>query len=266
MDDMKEREQRAIPMSGQICMTTRVAHVNITNFRFVDHENGSKTEVPDFSVSEDYTQHYCLDTASSHYEVSFAYCRENGGTARHLEGSSSFELEFAKTDGENKFTWVFDGWQRLTSVSGFRNGHCADLGLYEFESVRDKVHEAKLCVDGNRIQTYIDGKLYCDHVCKSGINDISYSAVKNKDGTVIVKLVNPENLEKAVHIHMDVGNAGFREDVEVSLMAGFALKDRNSLEEPQLVVPTETNCKWDGDVLTYILPPYSLAVLRFGAR
>lgn len=265
-DDMEEGEPAAISLSGRICMVTRTADVDIQKFCFEDHETGNRIEIPEFKISKDATQYHCLDTASSHYEITFRYCKNNGGVAQNLEGSNGFELVFAQRDNDNRFTWVFDGWQRLTSVNGFRGGHCADLGLYEFESVRGKVHEAKLVVDGSKIQTYIDGKLYCDHICKSRIEELSYSAVKEESGTVIVKLVNPENCEKMVHIHMDADDGGFQEEVNVSLMTGFALKDRNSFEEPELVVPTECKCEWDGAVLSYRLPGHSLAVLRIGTK
>lgn len=216
---------------------------------------------------EEVKRHNCLDTASSHYQVTFRYCKRNGGLSQDLEGLNSFGLEFARRDEKNKLVWTIDGWQRLTSVNGVCGGYEADMGLYEFESVMNQIHEAKLLVEGNRIQTYLDGKLYCDHVCKNPVPEaLYYSAVKDRDDTVIVKLVNPEDQVKTVNIHVDTPENVFSEEMSISLMAGFSLDERNSFEEPKRVAPVESVDKWNGKIFTYSLLEHSLAVLRFPAN
>lgn len=266
-DDSVVSDVTGIDFSGKIQFVTERAHVDIKNFCYTDNETGKTERVADFSISAEEKNHFCLSASGSSYQITFQFCRRNGGLARNLEGVNSFELEFAGKDEENKFTWMFDGWQRLTLVNGFVDGHCADLGLYEFESEKDRTHEAKLVVEGGRIRTYIDGKPYCDHHCKKPVpGRIYYSAVKEADGTVNVKAVNPENGERRIRITLQAGERAFSEQVRLVLMSGFSLDDRNSLENPKLVSPTELLCEWDGEAFEYRLPAYSFAVMQFRAK
>lgn len=260
------KRRMPVSLSGRIRMVTKAAEVDILNFDFWDLETGRQISLPGFSLSKEKGQYDCLSTDSTHYQISFRYCKKKGGVAQNLEGLRSFELQFAETDERNKYTWIIDGWQRLTSVQCFCGGHSADMGLDEFESVRGRIYEAVLKVDGNHIRTFIDGKAYCDHVCREQIEEISYSAVKEMSGDVIMKLVNPWEEEKAVRISMNGTEAAFETEVKLFLMSGYALSARNSFENPRLVSPRELTCMWDGKVLDYRVPGCSLVVIRFTAK
>lgn len=265
--EMAVSGEKSIDFSGKVQFSTERARVDITDFYYTDCETGKTEHVEDFSISEEEKKHFCMSASGSSYQITFRFCRRNGGLARNLEGTNGFELEFARKDEYNKFTWVFDGWQRLTSVNGFVNGHCADLGLYEFESEKDREHEAKLVVEGGRIRTYIDGTPYCDHTCKMPVpGKVYYSAVKERNGTVNVKAVNPEAGERLIRIALKSGEKVFSEKVKLVLMSGYELDDRNSLENPKRVSPTEMLCEWDGEAFEYRLPGNSFTIMQFRAK
>lgn len=136
------------------------------------------------------------------------------------------------------------------------------MGLYLFESKLDTKYQAKLVVKNGVVQTYIDGVLYCNHrVRTSEAESLYYSAVKETDGIVIVKVVNVQDAEKQIHIELE----GMRKfvSVKIAAMENFELEDTNSLEEPQKVSPTEKELPCMGNSLHYVLPGHSFAVLRF---
>ncbi len=265
--DTETPDKTAMDFSGKIQFVTERAQVDITDFCYTDCETGVTEKAENFSISREDKKHFCLSAFGSNYQITFKFCRRNGGLAKNLEGTSCFELEFAGKDEENKFTWIFDGWQRLTLINAFVNGHCADLGLYEFESEKNKVHEAKLIVEGNRIRTYIDGVTYCDHICKKPVpGRIYYSAVKESNGTVNVKAVNPETEERLVRITLTTEENVFSDKVKLVVMSGFLLEDRNSFENPMLVSPAEMLCEWDGKAFEYRLAGNSFAIMQFQVK
>lgn len=263
-DDNLPAAKGEIPqLSGEISFNTRQAEVEITGFCFKDMESGKQKEIADFELSADHAYQKCLDTESCHYEISFHFCKRNGNTSGNLNGAYSFELGFAGRDEKNGIKWTIDGWQRLTSLRGIYNGYDCDMGLYFFASERDRVYEARLLVENGQVKTYIDGQEYCSHICRSAEPDeLYYSAVKENDGTVIVKAVNAQEEAKELNITLH-GKEGQCRRVEILAMEGYRPEDRNSFEEPQKVVPVEKAHGMNGNKTRYMLPGNSMAVLRF---
>lgn len=261
-DDLPVREKEAPGLSGAVAFRTGKADVEITGFCFTDKERGTQEGIPDFGLSAEHAYHKCLDTGSSHYEISFRFRKRNGNTSGNLNGAYSFELEFAGRDEQNRLGWNIDGWQRLTALRGFCKGSECDMGLHFFASERERTYEARLSVDGNHVRTYIDGAKYCDHVCRSAEpEEVYYSAVKEEDGSVIVKAVNAKAEGKELEILLR-GDEKFN-IVEVIAMEGFRPEERNSFEEPRRVVPANRTENLAGNQFRYVLQGNSFAVMVF---
>lgn len=261
-DNLVRKEKEAPLLHGEIALSTNQACIDVKKFQFTDHESGIVKELPGSELSSQCRQIKYLNTASSHYEVVFQFCKKNGSRSGNLSGSYSFDLEFARRDEQNKLKWTIDGWQRLTCLKGLYQGFDCDMGLYFFEAEKDRVYEARLLVDGSCVKTFINGKEYCSHICRTPEpEELYYSAVKEKDGTVIVKAVNAENTPKAIQINLQ----GDRQldHVQITAMAGFRLDDRNSFEKPEKVAPAVKQELLHGNSYRYILPEHSLAVLCF---
>lgn len=262
-DDFSVREKEAPKLSGTIAFRTKQADVEIRGFRFTDLENGNQETMQDFILSADSPYQKCLDTKSGCYEISFSFRKRNGNTSGNLNGAYSFDLEFARRDEKNMLKWTIDGWQRLTSLRGIYKGHDCDMGLHFFESECGRIYEARILVKDGQVRTYIDGKEYGSHTCRSAEpENLYYSAVKKKDGTVIVKVVNAQEEIKNVKIVLH-GEDEVRKRVDILAMEGYQLEDRNSFEEPRRVVPVDKSSGMDGNEFAYRLPGNSMAVLRF---
>lgn len=263
-DNITEKDKETPALSGEIAMGTGSACVDIYDIRFVDLRNGTVKELQDFNLSPEHVRHSCMETDSDQYELSFSFCKRNGNTAGNLNGKYGFQVEFAVRDEKNKLMWTIDGWQRLTSLKGMYQGSDCDMGLYFFETEKDRTYQARLLVEKNHVRTFIDGKEYCSHFCKSAEPDtLYYSAVKEQDGTVTVKAVNAERDAKLLHIELQ--GEGTWQEVEVLAMEGYKLDDCNSFEQAEQVVPVQGNGYLEENCYSYSLPAESMAVMRFKA-
>lgn len=262
-DNLPAKVSEIPQLSGEISFHTRQAEVEITGFCFRDMESGKQENITDFKLSADHTYEKCLNTKSCHYEISFCFRKRNGNTSGNLNGVYSFELRFAGKDEKNVIKWTIDGWQRLTSLGGIYNGYDCDMGLHFFASERERVYEARLLVEYGQVRTYIDGQEYCNHICKSAEPDeLYYSAVRENDGTVIVKAVNAQEETKELNITFH-GNEEQWKSVDILAMEGYQLQDRNSFENPRKVVPVEKTQGMEGNKFQYKLPGNSMVVLHF---
>lgn len=232
------RSQKVPSLKGEVSLDTSRADVEVTDFLVEkkDEEN---------------------------YTISFCFEKKSGGTAQDLNGVNSFCLSFAKQDEQNKLTWNFDGWQRLTSLGGVYQGKECDMGLYFLEIERNHVYRAKLTVENGMITAWIDGKAVLSHKVRSvEAEDLYYSAVKDADGSVILKLVNAEPEEKEITVSLNDTEKVFS-SVAISAMEHFSLDERNSLDDPCRVSPAERQQAVEGNLFTYLLPGNSFTVLRF---
>ncbi len=131
--------------------------------------------------------------------------------------------------------------------------------MHLFEAATEKDYHARLCVEGNRIITYLDGVKYCDHLMKSAVPDkLYYSAVcENKD--IIIKAANMEAKEKELLI--DVNNKEITEAVMYCL-EDIPLDAKNSFEEPQKISPKQRTLPIINGKIAYLMKKHSFVVIR----
>ena len=137
------------------------------------------------------------------------------------------------------------------------------MGLHHFITEREREYQAKLVVKGGKVQTYLDGILYCEHCCRDAVpKKLYYSAVKDADGAVIVKAVNVQNEERELTIFLPETEKIY-DRVQIYRMEGLTPDDRNSFEEPKKVVPTEWEEKNIRTPYQYHMKGHSMIVMRF---
>lgn len=261
-DDCRKAEKERPELTGKICMKTETACVTVRDFTWKE-QNGKVGRLEDFQLSKDEPCSCKVETESAAYTVSFRFRRTNGGRSANLNGTNSFRLEFGVRDKQNKLYWIFDGWQRLTSLRGVYKGKECDMGLAFLDTKRDEEYEAKLVVDGEKISVWIDGKHYLSHACRSAEpEELYYSAVQDTDGSMVVKAVNVQEEEKELRIRLvDCGLKG--KTVRISAMQGYGLEEKNSMEELKRVVPVESEEICAEDSYRFRLMGNSFAVLKF---
>lgn len=261
-DDLNPVSGKLPALDGIIRMKTETACVDIRNFT-VTEKDGRIQCLENFSLTKETSCTWELEVNGDSYMVSFLFKRMNGGRSVNLNGSNSFCMEFGVRDEEHKLYWVFDGWQRLTSLRGMYQGKECDMGLALLETKREQEYEAKLVVNGRKISLWIDGTEYLSHVCRSVMpEELYYSAVEDADGSVVVKAVNAQEEEKELCIRLsDCGLTGRK--VRIAAMQGYGLQECNSLDEPERVIPVENEEICTEDAYHFKIMGNSFAVIRF---
>lgn len=260
--DLPNKELKVPELSGFLKFVTSHAQVEISRVVYFDEDTQEERMISDkFYLDENKREYICMEKTSNNFSLCFSFAKRNGGRAQNLEGSCSFELEFAGKDAQNKLIWRIDGWQRLTSLNGMINGKTCDMDHSLIVTEVGKKYQAKIQVSGGKVITYLDGVAVCEHTCRTTEPDtLYYSAVKDKNGDLIVKVVNAEEEEKELILYMDKKEV---RNVEIMQMTGYDLEDKNSFDEPERVVPEYIQQKQYGRVFRYFLKSYCLAIFRF---
>lgn len=196
-----------------------------------------------------------FEAEGSHYRLSLKGVK--------LGGTRGFEIGFGYRDKENRGLWDLGGWQNQDCiVNTFINGRgsCLTQSLFIVEDNRE--YEMVLEIQGRKIKTYVDGILMNEAEDKlPDPEELYYTASTEKNGDIIVKLVNVKKEAFPVVITLDGQKDSSLEGSCYSL-AGFAPEDMNSFEEPEKVSPVKKDIKITGGKLEYEVPEHSLTVFH----
>lgn len=153
--------------------------------------------------------------------------------------------------------WNIDGWQRLTAIFGL----IGDGRTHALVPIRSGVrYQAKLVVKNGNVRTFLETELCNDVRCKPVVyKDIYCSAVRDEADDVILKLVNWKE-EQKIRICFD--DTSDYHGI-VSCMSGFSLSERNSMEEPERVVPGEFSVEMRNGQMEWLMPGQSVVVMCF---
>ena len=257
-----EKEKAKEPvLSGKLAMSTERAHVAFSNVFVENEETGETIHIPDFTLSPENKKRQLADLSWENYIVSFEFCRTEENQSGDLGGRYSFGLEYAKQDEDNKLCWEIASWGRVTNLWGMTGGDRCDFDAHLAPIGNGRLYRAKLTVKGAEAETSIDGRVFCHHKFRTVQPEKLYdSAVKDQDGSVIVKLANV--LEESRKIEIRIPDKTFS-GAEIHEMSGYELTDKNSFEKPEKVSPKVSRMEISDGVLQYELPGYSFAVMKF---
>ena len=259
--DLRKREREYPVLKGKCRLRTENAAVDFCNIRIVNEDTGETHMFDAFSLTEQTKIRELEEIVWENYSISFSFWKKNGGTAANLKGSHSFILDYALKDEDNCLSLEIDGWGSQTSLRGKYKGSICDMGLYQLFMQIGTVYECRLEVHGADVKVYLDGKLLGGHTCRMPrTEELYYSAVKEEDGSVIIKLVNLEETSKMAELRLE-GRTDETAEVKIWTMSGLP-GDKNSFEEPQKVAPILENGLMKENRFSYEIGPYTFAVLR----
>lgn len=78
---------------------------------------------------------------------------------------------------------------------------------------------------------------------------------------VILKCVNPTDKDKTMTVKLEAFQAA---SATMKLVRAEGLRDRNTLENPEKIVPRDAEATLDGDTVRFTLPAYSVGVVVCG--
>ncbi|MFV0504485.1 MAG: alpha-L-arabinofuranosidase C-terminal domain-containing protein [Lachnospirales bacterium] len=258
-DNMVHRSIDTPSFPGKVAVKTTNANVDIINFKVVDNENNILYSEDELILSPENNYKKCCDINTSKYSIEFNFKLLDGRLIENLDGLNSFNLEFGIKDDKNKLIWVFNGWQRLIGLNEMCNGCSYDMGMYKFEPKLGNVYNAKVVLDDDVIEFYIDNVKYCKHKIKLPIPDTIYYSATSDDNDVIVKLANLEKEAKEISINLD--------EYDVKTATAYCIEDvdldsENSFDEPRKIYPEEKDIIVKDGKAEYTLKGNSFSVIR----
>lgn len=259
VQDTIKHEQTVFPrkISGSLSVKVDLAEVDIKDFSIEKMECGERIQVQDFSLDAMEKEKNNIDHLDGKYRISFTFRRKEAPGTPAYRGRYALKVCLENEKAEDNVTWIIDGWQRITSINGYM-GNYKTNHICEIKSQRE--YRAVLEVENNIARAYIDGVLcYTYENMKAVPEELYYSASKDEAGNVILRIVNVRPDEKILNISFD---DGMDHEVSASIMDGYQAEDRNSLEEPQRVVPREEKLQVKNGRMEYLVSGLSAAVLR----
>ncbi|MDQ8734564.1 alpha-L-arabinofuranosidase C-terminal domain-containing protein [Paenibacillus sp. LHD-38] len=258
----------AKPINGAIELGTDASSVIYSNVRIVNNDSGeertftgwtaelSDTEKARLAGTAKQSAHLCV-TDWTNYTLSM--------TAKRTDGPRGFVISFGCADDDNRLFWEISGWQNQDSMISSRvNGRNSCLTQSLFTVENDVTYELALEVSGRQIRSYINGKLIHDTEDKLPLIQPIYcsSSVDDNFGDTIVKVVNMQDVAVYADIAFeDLPEAGGRR-VESYELSGHSLKDENSFEQPQKIVPVQRDFSFEGSSFLHEFPAHSVTVFR----
>jgi alpha-L-arabinofuranosidase len=187
-------------------------------------------------------------------------------TAVRTGGPKGFVLSFGQSDDDNRLYWEISGWQNQDSMISSRvngRGSCLTQSLFTVEN--DVTYKLALEVSGRKIRAFINGELMHETEDKIAVIQPLYysSSTEDATGDTIVKVVNMQEAAVCAEIALEDLQAadGVRHVVSYEL-SGHLPQDENSFEQPQKIVPVQSEFSFDGSGFTQTFPAHSMTVLR----
>jgi alpha-N-arabinofuranosidase len=147
-----------------------------------------------------------------------------------------------------------DGWQWTPNLIWFDNLRVYGTPNYYVQKLFGTNRGATI------LPVMVDGS------AKNGQGDLFTSAsFDDRTGEVILKAINTASTSREVHVSLAGAKAVARSGKAI-VLASSDLKAENSFAEPTKVAPVEKPFKMASSEFSYTLAPYSLTILRIGAR
>ncbi|MCM3626084.1 carbohydrate binding domain-containing protein [Paenibacillus glycanilyticus] len=184
--------------------------------------------------------------------------------AQRISGPKGFNLQFGQSDGKNKMSWEFGGWQNQDSIIGsLVNGRGSVLtqSLFAVEDATE--YTLKLEVSGRQIRAWINGVLYNETEDKLPvIEPLYYSASYDRaTGDTIVKVINVQENRVTAEVILAYTQSTSL-NVAVYELSGHSPEDENTFESPERVSPKQSGFITEGSRFSYDFPEHSITVFR----
>ncbi|WP_204314751.1 alpha-L-arabinofuranosidase C-terminal domain-containing protein [Bifidobacterium aerophilum] len=182
-------------------------------------------------------------------------------------GGNEMRIRFAGTTDEDYAAVTINGWWgRALSLRTFEHGKESYYAVSHIKCLPNVSYHALMEVDHGTVSFALDGeRIFRETLLPYEPDDLYYSAVRDADDTVTVKLVNVKDTPADVRLTFD---HAVDATYSVEHMDGFSLDAKNDFEHPARVSPSErTEHAGDGVSpvyeLDYPLPAHAVHVLKF---
>ncbi|HJT76177.1 MAG TPA: alpha-L-arabinofuranosidase C-terminal domain-containing protein [Gemmataceae bacterium] len=221
-------------------------------------------EVVDGALRQSSNREGCMITAGDEKWTDYTYSLK----ARKLGGAEGFLVLVHAQDRGNYVWWNVGGWGNTRTALEFVHDGDKSQGRSTPVTVETgRWYDIRVEVQGNKVRCFLDDKLVSEGTSPpAGPVGPVFAAASRVGGTgeVILKVVNTSpGVQKLAIDLRGVQEVERRATAEV--LSGRP-GDVNTLAEPQKVAPRHVAIAAAGPRFVHDFPPYSLSVIRLGAK
>lgn len=249
---------------GDIYFWGNEAEVVFTEIELYNEDTGESILLPDTEVKADKIPVLLKEEAPQNFTLKFH--------AKEVEGFKGFRVYFAWRNEKNRMGWVLGGWENQDAALVEEiDGKGCFLSQNQFSVEKDREYDLKLHVSGNRLEGWIDGKLFQSALLMPVEVEPLYLTASRDLTTsdLIIKAVNLKNEPFESGIELT--------DVEGTehLCETYLLSETGCLEHPDFPGVETAEVKQETKVLAFTdsnkkfvwkFPERSVTVLRLKNR
>lgn len=235
-----------------------------TGIELYNEDTGESIVLPDTKVMADKIPVLLKEDAPQNFTLKFH--------AKEVEGFKGFRVYFAWKNEKNRMGWVLGGWENQdAALMEEINGKGCFLSQNQFSVEKDREYDLKLHVFGNRLEGWIDGKLFQSALLMPVEVEPLYLTASRD-------LTTSDLIIKAVNLRNEPFESGIGlPDVEGTeyLCEAYLLSETDCLEHPDFPGVETAKVKRETKVLAFTdsnkkfvwkFPERSVTVLRLKNR
>lgn len=249
---------------GDIYFWGNEAEVVFTGIELHNEDTGESILLPDTKVMADRIPVLLKEDAPQNFTLKFH--------AKEVEGFKGFRVYFAWKNEKNRMCWVLGGWENQDAALVEEiGGKGCFLSQNQFSVEKDREYDLELHISGNRLEGWIDGKLFQSALLMPVETEPLYLTASRD-------LETSDLILKAVNLR----NEPFESGIELPDMEGmeclceaYLLSETDCLEHPDFPGVETAKVKWEKKALAFTdnnkkfvwkFPGRSVTVLRLENR
>jgi alpha-L-arabinofuranosidase len=182
--------------------------------------------------------------------------------ARKLSGGEGFLIVFGR-QGRDRYWWNLGGWGNSQHAIEHNQNLVGRPHRGRIED--NRWYDIKIELAGNRIRCYLDGELIHDATAPAEEHFYATAGRDDASGDLVIKAVNTAEEPVAATLSLR-GVEGVKPDATVTVLTAGSLSDNNSLDEPDRVVPAQSQIHAAGPEFTCEFPARAFTLLRLKTR
>lgn len=241
---------------GKLCLTGYRGKAEFSEVIMSNLETGERIMLPDLKTDKDCGRQEVADVSWEAYSLKFK--------ARQPETGWGFDIFFGMQDSDNYYVANIGGWGNqdalLTEVI---NGLDITYTQRRYHVEAFKTYEVELRVEDSVIDVLVDNRTILHHKYQPlYMEQLYYTASKDENGDVIIKLANTTDSSRKVEVCLDGINYCTGRDY---IMEG-ELDEMNSFENPDCIKPLEKDVIVVDGKLEIQVEKQSFHVIRLSLR
>lgn len=241
-------------LSGELMLSSEGSQVEFSDIVITDSDTGKRQTFPKPILCQGSEMCRITQVPLTNYTISLK--------ATLLAGQNCGRVWFAHRDDGDGFFWMLGTWGNGSSLLIERSlGTDAALSYRERYMEQGKTYRLEIRVTGRKVQTFVNGETEAEVEAISPMAEQVY-AVSSRDrhsGDTILKLVNVLPKRQVITVTLDGMTSA---EGTACVLGGYDREARNTLGQPEKIVPGEERVSFDTGTFQWELAPESVCVLR----